>query len=139
MIKALKTTAMVTVLCGAALFFNACTKVDHVNKAPTNVDVFERAPKSMKVDVTEFSWRYLGGDLLEVSGKAVNNTRAPQPNVTLFAMIFDEAGKPVAMGESAVSPATLPAGGKGTFRIVARTSRPTGIQHVRLLTKAVNE
>jgi len=125
-------------LMAAALFLNACA-VNHVYKAPTNTDVFERAPNSMKVDVTSFKWAYLPDGRLEITGTAMNNTRKDQLYVTLFAMLFDEAGDPVALGESAVSPELLPAGGQGTFRIVAQTSRPQGIRHLRLLTKAVNE
>lgn len=122
----------------AALFFNGCA-ANHVYKAPTDSDVFERAPNSMKVDVTGFTWAYLEDGRLEVTGTAKNNTRKDQLYVTLFAMLFDEAGDPVALGESAVSPAHLAAGGQGAFRIVAQTSRPVGIKHLRLLTKAVNE
>lgn len=131
-------TILIAALAAAALFFSACA-TDHVYKAPTNVDVFERAPKSMRVDVTDFSWAYLPDGRLEITGTAKNNTREEQLNVTLFAILFDEAGAPVALGESAVNPALMPPGSKGSFRIVAQTSRPVGIKHLRLLTKAVNE
>lgn len=136
--KTLRQLSFLAALTAAAFLLNACA-ANHVYKAPTSVDVFERAPDSLKVDVTGFNWTYLPDGRLEITGTAKNNTRQEQLYVTLFAMLFDEAGDPVALGESAVTPAILPKGGQGSFRIVAQTSRPVGIKHLRLLTKAVNE
>ncbi|MDR2945689.1 MAG: FxLYD domain-containing protein [Candidatus Adiutrix sp.] len=135
----LKKFIIPTLVLTVALGLGGCSKPNNVYKGPITANVIERAPNSLQVDVTDFSWAYLPNGRLEITGRAQNNTRRDQYQVTFFAMLFDEAGAPVALGESAVSPVLLPAGGQGSFRIVAQTSRPSGIRHLRLLTKAVPE
>ncbi len=108
-------------------------------KPPTDVDVAERAPVGQKFDVESFKWRYLNGGRLEVTGTIKNNTGKAQSGLTIFAMMFDETGKAVAMGESFLSPTYVEAGKTAQFKIVAQTDRPKGIEHLRLLTNTIKE
>ena len=117
----------------------ACSPVNYAIKAPIDRNVSERAPKSLKIEVQEFTWSYVGGDRIQAKATVKNNTGRPQTSLTIFAMLFDENGQGVAMGESFISPPYLAAGAVGSIEINARTSRPSGIKHIRLLTNAVRE
>lgn len=117
----------------------ACGTRNYGYKPPTEVDVFERAPVGEKIDITDFKWKYLPNNRIQVTGTAKNNSGKALNGVTLFAMLFDEKGKAVAMGESFINPSQLPAGGQGSFKIEAQTDRPKGIKHLRLLTNAQQE
>jgi hypothetical protein len=122
----------------AFLTLPACAR-PYGYKPPTNVDVFERAPVGEAVDVTDFTWAYEKGGRIQVTGKAKNNSGRTLMNITLFLMLFDEKGKAVALGEARLTPWEVPAGGEGTFSLLAPTDRPKGIKHIRLLTNAQRE
>jgi hypothetical protein len=127
------------------IFLSSCSKPKYGLKPPTDVDVFELAPVSLKVEVQNFKWGYNeSGDGLTITGKVKNNTGRTQRPIFLYAMLFDETGLAVAMGESRVDPTELAAGGEGDFTLKAKTSRPKNsrqgaIRHLRLLTNARNE
>lgn len=130
--------AAALLVCSLA-FLAACSPVNYAAKAPIDKDVSERAPKSIKIDVQDFSWSYAGGDRIRVTATVKNNTGRSQSGLTIFAMLFDENGTGVALGESFISPPYLSAGTSGTIEFTARTSRPAGLKHIRLLTNAVKE
>lgn len=105
-------------------------------------DVIERAPVGLRMHVTKFNWQYIrGGSGLQVTGTVRNSTRKTQRPVVLYAMLFDETGRAVGMGEARVTPSSLPPGGQGAFTLVVATSRPQKprpIKHLRLLTNFQN-
>jgi hypothetical protein len=105
-------------------------------------NVSERAPVGLRMDVTKFTWQYIrGGSGLQVTGTVRNSTRKVQQPIVLYAMLFDETGKAVGMGETRVTPSILPPGGQGTFTLVVGTSRPQKprpIKHLRLLSNFQN-
>ncbi|UQZ89815.1 hypothetical protein C4J81_11580 [Deltaproteobacteria bacterium Smac51] len=105
-------------------------------------NVIERAPVGLRMDVTKFNWQYIrGGSGLQVTGTVRNNTRKPQQPVVLYAMLFDETGKAVGMGETRISPSSLAPGAQGSFTLVVATSRPQKprpIKYLRLLTNFQN-
>ncbi len=105
-------------------------------------DVIERAPVGLRMDVTKFKWQYIrGGSGLQVTGTVRNSTRKTQQPIVLYAMLFDETGKAVGMGETRITPSSLPPGGQGVFTLVVATSRPQKprpIKHLRLLTNFQN-
>ena len=130
----------------AALLTGACAAPPSPGlKPPTRVDVAESAPISLRIEVRDFQWAYSGaGDRLLVTGRVKNDTGRPQPMVYLYAMLFDETGLAVGLGEALVSPAPLSAGAEGSFHLSVRTSRPRHgrqgpIEYLRLLTNARNE
>ena len=114
-------------------------------KPAIRADVAEMAPVSLKVEVTDFRWRYSAtGEALAVTGRVRNMTGTVQRPVFLYAMLFDETGRAVGMGEARVWPELLPNGAEGDFQLMVKTSRPrsgrTGpVKHMRLLTNARNE
>lgn len=105
-------------------------------------DVIERAPVGLRMDVTKFTWQYIrGGSGLQVNGTVRNSTRKTQAPVVLYAMLFDEGGRAVGMGETRITPSTLAPGAQGTFTLVVGTSRPQKprpIRHLRLLSNFQN-
>lgn len=111
-------------------------------KPPIRNNVIERAPVGLRMSATKFNWRYIrGGTGLEVTGAVRNTTRKTQYPVVLYAMLFDEAGRAVGMGETRISPASLAPGASGTFTLVVGTSRPQRprpIRYLRLLTNFQN-
>ncbi len=121
---------------------NACAPVNSAYKAPIKADLAEKAPVGLDFEVKDFKWDYLSdGRRLQVTGTIENHTKTARRG-TIFAMLFDEKGLGVAMGESQISPAVLEPGQSGTFTIVAQTSRPKGpqaIKHLRLLTNVQAE
>jgi hypothetical protein len=129
----------------AAVCLAACAGPEYGLKPAIKADVAELAPVSLKVEVEDFRWGYsAGGEALLVSGRARNNTGTTQSPVFLYAMLFDETGRAVGMGEARVSPDFLPQGAQGDFQLAVKTSRPRSgwkgpVKHVRLLTNARNE
>lgn len=127
------------------VFLSSCSKPNYGLKPPTDTDVFELAPISLKVEVQNFKWSYNeSGDSLTITGKVKNNTGRTQRPISLYTILFDETGLAVAMGESRVVPTKLAAGGEGNFTLKTKTSRPKNsrqgaIKHLRLLTNARNE
>jgi len=123
----------------------ACAAPEYGLKPAIKADVAELAPVSLKVEVLDFRWNYsAAGQALSVSGRVRNNTGAAQRPVFLYALLFDETGRAVGMGEARVSPDILPSGGEGGFHLTVKTSRPRSgrkgpIKHLRLLTNARNE
>lgn len=111
-------------------------------KPPARYDVSERAPVGLRMDVTKFTWQYIrGGSGLQVTGTVRNSTRKTQAPIVLYAMLFDEGGKAVGMGETRVAPGSLAPGAEGTFTLVVGTSRPQKprpIRHLRLLSNFQN-
>lgn len=118
----------------AVLALSACSGVYEGLKPPTKVDVAEKAPVGLDIEVTDFKWTYMPGGQIQVTGRVVNKSGASQTDLNLFAMLFDEKGRAVAMGETRVSPSTLAGGQQGDFQLTVATSRPKGINHIRLLT-----
>lgn len=106
-------------------------------------DVIERAPVGIRMNATKFSWQYIcGGTGLQVRGTVLNSTRKTQSPVVLYAMLFDETGRAVGMGETRISPSTLAPGASGAFTLVVATSRPQKprpIRYLRLLTNFQND
>ena len=124
------------------LVFSACAPANPAYKASIKADVSERAPVGFPFDVEDFQWSYVdGGNRLQVSGRIKNNGSTARRGV-IYALIFDEKGQGVALGESGISPAVLEPGQSGSFSIVAKTSRPQRgrpIKHLRLLTNTQGE
>jgi hypothetical protein len=127
------------------LLAGACAGPEYGLKPPLKADVAELAPVSLKIEVLDFRWNYTAsGQALAVSGRVRNNTGAAQRPVFLYAMLFDETGQAVGLGEARVSPELMPEGGEGGFHLTVKTSRPRSgrkgpIRHLRLLTNARNE
>ena len=133
-------------LAAATLLAGACAQSPTYGlKQPTKVDVAELAPVSLRIEVQNFRWSYsAAGDRLSVSGRVKNKTGRVQRPVFLYAMLFDETGLAVGMGEARVRPEPLPAGAEGDFNLTVKTSRPRSgrqgpVKHLRLLTNARNE
>jgi hypothetical protein len=128
-----------------AFLAGACAVPEYGLKPPIKVDTAELAPVGLKVEVENFRWNYSDrGQALTVSGRVRNNTGNAQQPIFLYAMMFDETGRAVGMGEARVSPELLPAGGEGNFHLTVKTSRPRSglkgpIRHLRLLTNAQSE
>ena len=128
-----------------ALAAGACAGPGYGLKPPLKADLAELAPISLKVEVLDFRWNYsAAGQALSVSGRVRNNTGADQRPVFLYALLFDETGRAVGLGEARVRPDLLPAGGEGRFSLTVKTSRPSfgpkgPVKHLRLLTNARNE
>ncbi len=120
----------------------ACSPDRRGLKPPIRRDVIEFSAAGMKVIVTDFKWQYVrSGTGLEVTGKVKNRSGRPQEPVVLYAMLFDETGLAVGMGDVTVSPRRLEEGGVGTFSLVVgagRQQKPSPIKHIRLLTNAQN-
>ncbi|MDR2934736.1 MAG: FxLYD domain-containing protein [Candidatus Adiutrix sp.] len=129
----------------ALLLATACLEPEYGLKPPIKADLAELAPVSLKVEVQDFRWNYSStGQALTVSGRVRNNTGTAQETVFLYAMLFDETGRAVGLGEARVNPEPLPGGGEGDFSLTVKTSRPRSgqkgpIRHLRLLTNARNE
>ncbi|MDR2725811.1 MAG: FxLYD domain-containing protein [Candidatus Adiutrix sp.] len=127
------------------LLAGACAGPEYGLKPPITADVAELAPISLKIEVLDFRWNYTAaGQSLAVSGRVRNNTGAVQRPVFIYAMLFDETGRAVGLGEARVSPDLMPSGGEGSFQLTVKTSRPRSgrkgpIRHLRLLTNARNE
>ena len=127
-----------------ALLAGACAGPEYGLKPPITADVAELAPVSLKIEVLDFRWNYTAaGQALAVSGRVRNSTGIAQRPVFLYALLFDETGRAVGMGEARVSPDLVP-GGEGVFHLTVKTSRPRSgrkgpIRHLRLLTNARNE
>jgi hypothetical protein len=123
----------------------ACVDSEYGLKPSIKADVAELAPVSLKVEVLDFSWNYSStGQALTVVGRVKNNTGADQRAVFLYAMLFDETGRAVGLGEARINPEPMPKGGEGDFSLTVKTSRPQAgrngpIRHLRLLTNARNE
>ena len=101
-------------------------------------NVSEREPDTLAVDVVDFDWNYFNdGYHLRLRGTVRNNSGAPVQAVTLKCQLYDEVGRPLGYSESYLSPTYLPDGGEGSFEITIMPSRTKGIQHVRLVTRAV--
>ena len=127
----------------AATFFSACApKKDSPYKDPISQDVSESASVGLKFEVQDFKWAYVnGGKSLQVTGTIKNKTKKAH-HAVIYAMMFDENGAGVAMGESFITPAYLEPGQSGSFSVLAQTNRPqgpNGIRHLRLLTNAQPE
>ena len=114
-------------------FLPACTKVYEGLKPPTDVDVVEKAPVGLDIEVSDFKWTYVSGGKIQVSGQVINKSGQSHGNLNLFTMLFDETGRAVAMGEARIMPASLQNGQTGEFQLTMATSRPSGIAHIRLL------
>jgi hypothetical protein len=111
-------------------------------KPPIRSNVIERAPVGLRLSVTKFNWQYIrGGGGLQVTGTVRNSTRKTQTPVILYAMLFDETGKAVGMGETRINPGSLAPGAEGRFTLIVATSRPQKprpIRYLRLLTNFQN-
>ncbi len=98
----------VLVLVAALVGLAACAPVNTAYRAPIDHDVTERAKVGLPFDVQDFTWTYVqGGSRLKVSGTIKNNGRAARRGV-IYALMFDEKGLGVAMGESSISPVCRP-------------------------------
>jgi hypothetical protein len=123
----------------------ACAGPEYGLKPAIKADVAELAPVSLNVEVLDFHWNYsAAGQALTVLGRVRNNTGSAQRPVFLYALLFDETGRAVGMGEARVWPDSLPLDGEGDFHLTVKTSRPSSgrkgpIRHLRLLTNARNE
>ncbi len=132
-------TALMAALSGCGDFFG---RTRHGLKPPIRSNVVERAPVGLRMSVTKFNWQYIrGGSGLQITGTVRNTTRKTQAPVVLYAMLFDETGKAVGMGETRISPGRLAPGASGNFTLVVATSRPQKprpIRYLRLLTNFQN-
>ncbi|MDR2945688.1 MAG: FxLYD domain-containing protein [Candidatus Adiutrix sp.] len=100
-------------------------------------DVALRVPETLALDVVNFTWAYLnGGGHMRFTGTVRNNTGAPVQAVTFSAVAYDEAGRPVGQGDSFLAPTYLPEGAEGSFEITVMPARTSGVQHIRLETRA---
>jgi len=107
-------------------------------KPPIEENVAEREPDTLAVEVVDFSWNYINdGYHLRLSGTVRNNSGAPVQAVTLKCMLYDEVGRPLGYSESYLAPTYLPDGAEGTFEVTVMPSRTRGVEHVRLVTRAV--
>lgn len=103
-------------------------------KPPISRDTIEKAPVGLDIEVSSFSWAYQSGGYLFIKGQALNNSGRAHSDLNLFAMLFDEDGRGVALGEARLSPSTLEPGQTAAFQLKAAASRPRGIKYLRLLT-----
>ena len=137
----MKSVVSVSLCLAVGLMLTACATVYKGYKPATDVDVFEKAPNSLNYDVVGFKWSYMpDGVGLRVTGQIKNNTAKAAPAV-IYAMLFDEKGLAVGMGEAKIHPVNLAPGRTGSFSLMAATNRPKGqkstggdIKHMRLLT-----
>jgi hypothetical protein len=118
----------------------ACSSAIHVpgeKLAPTNEDVAELGPGSLKVEVEAYQWTMINGGVhIKVQGVVVNNTGKSLQSVSLMGVLHDQDGKPIAFGTSYVYPAYMAPGGKGSFEFVGLNKRERGLAHTRLVTVA---
>ncbi|MDR2339738.1 MAG: FxLYD domain-containing protein [Deltaproteobacteria bacterium] len=103
---------------------------------PTEVDIAEMDPASLKIPVIDYSWAYLaGGNHVQIQGTVVNGTGQPVQSVIIALLLYDETGKPIARGDTYVTPSYLIPGAKGTFSVMALINRQ-GVTHTRLISNA---
>lgn len=137
----MKTVSRLALCLAVGLMLSACATVYKGYKPPTDVDVFEKAPNSLDYEVVGFKWTYLpDGVGLRVTGQIKNNT-GKAGKAVIYAMLFDEVGLAVGMGEAKIYPIGLAPGRTGSFSLTVATNRPKGqkatggdIKHLRLLT-----
>ncbi len=103
-------------------------------KPPISRDTIEKAPVGLNIEASQFSWAYQSGGYLLIEGQAVNKSGRSHSDLNLFAMLFDEEGRGVALGEARLSPSTLEPGQTASFQLKVASSRPRGIKYLRLLT-----
>jgi hypothetical protein len=122
------------------LFLLACSSAIYVpgeKLAPTDKDIAELGPGSLKVEVVAYQWSLLSGGVhIRVQGAVVNNTGKSLQSVTIMGVLHDQEGDPIAFGSSYVYPAYLAPGAQGTFEFVGLTRREKGLKHTRLVTTA---
>ncbi|MDR2140873.1 MAG: FxLYD domain-containing protein [Deltaproteobacteria bacterium] len=118
----------------------ACSSAIYVpgeTLAPTEEDIAELAPGSLRVEVVAYQWALInGGTHIKVLGTVVNNTGQRLHSVTLMGTLHDQNGKPIAFGSSYIYPSYLAPGAKGTFEFVGLTKKEKGIKHTRLVTNS---
>ncbi|MDR1870833.1 MAG: hypothetical protein LBS60_02720 [Deltaproteobacteria bacterium] len=116
----------------------ACTQAIYVpgeKQPPTNEDVAETGPGSLKVDVRAYQWIMINGTThMKVIGEVVNNSGRPLQGLRLIGILHDQDGTPIAHGASYIYPTYLPAGGVGSFEFVGLNKRERGLKHTRLIT-----
>jgi hypothetical protein len=119
------------------LFLSGCPQaltVPGEKKPPTDTDIAETGPGSLKIDVLDYSWSYLFGNThIQVSGTVINNTGHPVQSATLTGTLYDQKGTPIAYGDCYIQPTYLPAGGKASFDFTGLTKRESGLTHTRLV------
>ncbi|MDR2405456.1 MAG: DUF3426 domain-containing protein [Deltaproteobacteria bacterium] len=104
---------------------------------PTDTDISEMSPHSLKVPVMDYGWTYLpGNNHISIQGTVVNGEERPLQGVILSLTLYDQNGSPIAYGETYVSPSYLTPGAKGTFSVMSLVSRQKGVTHTRLITNA---
>lgn len=100
----------------------------------SGLNVAERAPGSLGLDVLEYSWTFLNdGAHIRVRGTVRNNSGAPFQSVTLHAMLYDQKERLLARGSSYIAPTYLKPGAVGDFEFVTVASRDSGIRNTRLV------
>ncbi|MDR0548587.1 MAG: FxLYD domain-containing protein [Deltaproteobacteria bacterium] len=118
----------------------ACSSAIYVpgeTLAPTDEDIAELGPGSLKVEVAAYQWILINGGVhVRVLGTVVNNTGQSLQSVTLNGVLHDQNGSPIAFGSSYVYPAYLAPGAQGTFEFVGLNKRERGLKHTRLVTTA---
>jgi hypothetical protein len=107
---------------------------------PTDADVTELAPGSLRIPVLEYSWHYLpGNDHIQLQGTVVNGEERPVQSVIIAVVLHDQDGAPIAYGETYVAPSYLVPGAKGTFSILALIKRKKGVTYTRLISNAQSQ
>jgi hypothetical protein len=102
---------------------------------PTETDIAELSPDSLKAPVVDFKWTYLNGDShIRVSGTVVNISGEAIHGARLRGILYDQKGEPIANGDSFVNPSYLPVNGKGSFEFVAMVKKKQSeVTHTRLV------
>lgn len=104
---------------------------------PTDMDITEMSPQSLKIPVIDYSWTYLAGNNhIQIQGTVLNGEERPVQGVIIAIHLYDQDGRPIAYGDTYVSPSYLVPGAKGTFSLMAMVSRQKGVTHTRLISNA---
>ncbi|MDR1085426.1 MAG: FxLYD domain-containing protein [Deltaproteobacteria bacterium] len=119
------------------LIFIACSQAIYVpgeTLPPTDRDVAQLGPGSLKLEVPAYQWSYFNGTShMRVSGVVVNNTGLALQSVQILGTLHDQDGSPIAYGTCYVYPTYMPPGGQGSFEFVGLTRREKGLTHTRLV------
>jgi hypothetical protein len=102
---------------------------------PTETDIAELSPASLKAPVVDFKWNYPSGDShVRVTGTLVNITGGPLHGARVKGILYDQTGESIASGDSFVNPSYLANGSKGTFEFVAMVKKKQAeVTHTRLV------
>lgn len=100
-------------------------------------DLFETAPTSLPVVVTELKWSLVhGGSHLRASGTVRNIGQETYQSVTLHGLFRDESGEALGQGSSFIVPGYLQPGKEGSFEIIIMLTRQKTVKHLHLISNA---